>query len=35
MAMALQPSQRGEPRLWTLHRIENEVDYWDGEPPRA
>jgi uncharacterized cupin superfamily protein len=27
-------SQRGQ-RLWTMHRFENEVDYFDGESPKA
>jgi uncharacterized cupin superfamily protein len=27
-------SQRGQ-RLWTMHRFENEVDYFDGESPEA
>ena len=26
-------SQRGQ-RLWTMHRFENEVDYFDGESPK-
>ena len=28
-AMAKTPSQRG-PSLWTMHFLENEVGYWDG-----
>jgi uncharacterized cupin superfamily protein len=28
-AMAKTPSQRG-PGLWTMHFLENEVGYWDG-----
>jgi uncharacterized cupin superfamily protein len=33
-AMALDESQRGGP-LWTWHRLDNEVDFFDGELPRA
>jgi uncharacterized cupin superfamily protein len=29
-AMAKTPSQRG-PALWTMHFLENETGYWDGE----
>ena len=34
VAMARAESQRGEP-LWTCQRLDNEVDYFDGEAPRA
>jgi uncharacterized cupin superfamily protein len=27
-------SQRGQP-LWTVHRLDDEVDYFDGEEPRG
>ena len=33
-AMARTGSQRGEP-LWTVHRLDTEVDFFDGEEPRA
>jgi uncharacterized cupin superfamily protein len=29
-AMARTPSQRGDP-IWTMHLLEHEVGYWDGE----
>jgi uncharacterized cupin superfamily protein len=28
-------SQRGDPRLVTVHRLDGEVDYMDGEEPRS
>ena len=31
-ALAKTPSQRG-PRLWSMHLLENEAGYWDGERP--
>jgi uncharacterized cupin superfamily protein len=34
LVMSRGESQRGE-RLWTVHRRENEVDYFDGEEPRG
>jgi len=34
LAMSRGESQRGE-RLWTVHRLEDGVDYLDGEEPRA
>jgi uncharacterized cupin superfamily protein len=33
-AMSYGESQRGQP-LWTIHRLEDEVDFFDGEEPRA
>lgn len=33
-AMARTESQRGGP-IWTVHRLDNEVDYFDGERPRV
>jgi uncharacterized cupin superfamily protein len=33
-AMARTESQRGGP-MWTVHRLDGEVDYFDGEQPRA
>jgi hypothetical protein len=33
-AMARTGSQRGEP-LWTVHRLDAEVDFFDGEEPRS
>jgi uncharacterized cupin superfamily protein len=33
-SMSRGASQRGGP-LWTAHRLEDEVDYFDGESPRA
>jgi uncharacterized cupin superfamily protein len=33
-AMSRAESQRGE-RLWTMHRLDDAVDYMDGESPRA
>ena len=33
-AMARTESQRGAP-LWTVHRLDSEVDYFDGEQPRT
>lgn len=33
-AMSRAESQRGE-RLWTMHRLDDSVDYMDGESPRA
>jgi uncharacterized cupin superfamily protein len=33
-AMARGESQRGHP-LWTMHRLDDGVDYLDGEQPRA
>jgi uncharacterized cupin superfamily protein len=33
-SMALGESQRGE-RLWTIHRLDDSVDYFDGEQPNA
>jgi uncharacterized cupin superfamily protein len=32
-AMARTDSQRGAP-LWSVHRLDSEVDYFDGEQPR-
>ena len=34
LAMSRAESQRGN-RLWTVHRLDNELDYMDGEEPRA
>jgi uncharacterized cupin superfamily protein len=33
-AMARTESQRGGP-IWTIHRLDGEVDYFEGEQPRA
>jgi uncharacterized cupin superfamily protein len=33
-AMARTDSQHGAP-LWTVHRLDTEVDYFEGEQPRA
>jgi uncharacterized cupin superfamily protein len=33
-AMARTESQRGGP-IWTIHRLDGEVDYFDGEQPRG
>ena len=33
-SMARTESQRGGP-LWTVHRLDDEADYFDGEEPRA
>ena len=33
-AMARTDSQLGGP-LWTVHRLDNEVDFFDGEEPKA
>jgi uncharacterized cupin superfamily protein len=33
LAMSRGTSQRGE-RLWTVHRLDDEVDYLEGEAPR-
>ena len=33
-AMSRGESQRGE-RLWTIHRLDDAVDFFDGEQPRA
>jgi hypothetical protein len=34
VSMARSESQRGEP-LWSCHRLDDEVDYFEGEQPRA
>jgi uncharacterized cupin superfamily protein len=34
VSMARAESQRGE-QLWTCHRLDDEVDYFDGEEPRT
>jgi len=34
LAMAQTESPRG-PRLWSVHRLEAEVDYFDGEEPKG
>jgi uncharacterized cupin superfamily protein len=34
VAMARTESQRGD-ALWTCHRLDDEVDYFDGERPRV
>ncbi len=34
LAMSYNESQRRQP-LWTVHRLDNEVDYFDGEQPRG
>ena len=34
-AMARTESQRGGGPIWTVHRLDDEVDFFDGEQPRA
>jgi uncharacterized cupin superfamily protein len=34
-AMARTESQRGGGPIWTVHRLDHEVDFFDGEQPRA
>jgi hypothetical protein len=34
LAMAHSESQNGRP-LWTVHRLDDAADYFDGEEPKA